>query len=126
MGVLDEMPAVEPSFGFDARVRQRVAADRGCHGFAGFCPNPRLALSMALLVVLCVWVLKVPWHGSELGPATAGSENEQFQEIKDLGVLENYDVLTNLDALSELAPVPVEHPEPPRQTQQSPNQHGGV
>ena len=25
--VLDELPAIEPSFGFDARVRQRVAAE---------------------------------------------------------------------------------------------------
>ena len=51
--VLDEVPAIEPSFGFDARVRQRVAAE----------PQPELvwvvraasrglALSAALLVAL--------------------------------------------------------------------------
>ena len=47
--VLDELPAVEPSFGFDARVRQRVAAEpqRGWLGswFHSFVPQPRLAMS---------------------------------------------------------------------------------
>ena len=34
----------------------------------------------------------------------AVNETEQFQEIKDLPVLENYEVLTKFDALSELTP----------------------
>jgi hypothetical protein len=34
--------------------------------------------------------------------ANAASE-EQFQEIKDLRVLDNYEVLTKFDALSELS-----------------------
>jgi hypothetical protein len=35
----------------------------------------------------------------------AGTEQQDFEAIKDLGVLENYDVLSKFDALSE---VPVE------------------
>ena len=36
--------------------------------------------------------------------ATVANENEQFQAIKDLRVLDNYEVLTKFDALSELTP----------------------
>jgi hypothetical protein len=34
--------------------------------------------------------------------ATAGTEQQDFEAIKDLGVLENYDVLSKFDALSEV------------------------
>ena len=50
--VLEEMPTVEPSFGFDARVRQRVAAEPQRGWFDWFVPQARLAFSAALLVAL--------------------------------------------------------------------------
>jgi hypothetical protein len=81
---------------------------------------------MAFLVVLCVWIVRLPGPGS--GVATTpveASENEQFQVIKDLGVLEDYDVLTKFDALSELAP-PVQEPEQPRHDPHPTNNNGGV
>lgn len=106
--VLEEVPAIEPSFGFDARVRQRVAAEPQRRWFSWFVPQPRLAFSVALLVALSVLVARLPHRGSVAAPPTAASENEQFQEIEDLGVLENYEVLTKFDALSELTPVAVE------------------
>lgn len=126
-GILDEMPVIEPSFGFDARVRQRVAAEPRRQWLGWLVPQPRLALSMALLVALCVWIVKLPRQGS--GVATAPvttSENEQFQVIKDLGVLENYDVLTKFDALSELVPPSVQQPVQPRHDQHPANDNGGV
>jgi hypothetical protein len=36
---------------------------------------------------------------------------QQFEMIKDLPVLENYDELSKFDALSELGPAPVAVPE---------------
>ena len=103
--VLEEMPAIEPSFGFDARVRQRVAAEPQPRWF-GFVPQPRLAFSMVLLFALSLWMAKIPQQNANsvaTGATTsAAAESEQFQAIKDLGVLDNYEVLTKFDALSEL------------------------
>jgi anti-sigma factor RsiW len=95
--VLDEVPAIEPSFAFDARVRARVAAEPRPRWFGWLVPQPRLALSMALLLVMGVWLAKLP-------PAdnSGAAKTQDFEAIKDLGVLENYDVLTKFDALSEL------------------------
>ncbi len=114
--VLDELPAVEPSFGFDARVRQRVAAEPGRSWFGWFAPQARFALSAALLVALTVWVAKLPGnHPQAPIPAPAVltvSSDQDFDAVKDLGVLEDYDVVTNMDALSQL--VPAKAPETPK------------
>ena len=48
--VMDEMPVIEPSLGFDARVRQRVAAEPRERWFGWLVPQPRLAFSMAFLL----------------------------------------------------------------------------
>jgi anti-sigma factor RsiW len=125
--VLEEMPAVEPSFGFDARMRQRVAAEPRPQWFRWFVPQPRLAFSMALLLVLSVWMAKLPQRSEVVAPApSTASENEQFQAIKDLGVLDNYEVLTKFDALSELTPSPVQPEEKPQQNRPAANSNGGA
>ncbi|MGA7029061.1 MAG: hypothetical protein WBY24_10455, partial [Candidatus Acidiferrales bacterium] len=80
-------------------------------------PQPRLAFSMALLLALSVWMAKLP---RDVNPAT--SEQQDFEAIKDLGVLENYDVLSKFDALSE---VPVDAtPEQQQAQPPSPNSDG--
>ena len=104
--VLDELPAVEPSFGFDARVRQRVAAE----------PRPKLVWMVRAAGALCVFggaaggadgvgreAACEPSSGATPTPRlpSAASSDQDFDAIKDLGVLENYDVLTKFDALSE-------------------------
>ena len=103
--MLEELPVIEPSLGFDARVRERVAAEPQRHWFWNFIPQPRLAFSVALLLLLSIGIAKFPQRnvGGPV-PVAAVSETEQFQEIKDLPVLENYEVLTKFDALSELTP----------------------
>jgi len=102
-GALEEVPAIEPSLGFDARVRQRVAAEPRQRWFAWLAPWPRLALSAAVLAALAVVMLvKLPSRHSGPSGTAAVMKQEDFNAIKDLGVLENYDVVTNLDALSEL------------------------
>jgi anti-sigma factor RsiW len=109
---MDELPAIEPSFGFDARVRQRVAAEPRSGWFAWFVPQARLALAAVLLIAFTVWIAKRPTSNSALGPtpgATAASEQD-FNAIKNLGVLENYDIVTKMDALAQLDPVSDQQP----------------
>lgn len=94
---MDEAPAIEPSLGFDARLRQRLAAEPQRKSWAWLLPAPRLSLAVALLAILTLWVsnrqpVVEPVQGSEA----------QFRMIKDLGVLENYDVLKNFEPLSDL------------------------
>ncbi len=104
-GVMDEMPVIEPSFGFDARVRQRVAAEPRRKWFGWIVPQPRLALSAALLAVFAVWMVKTTPVNTHVESVTATSIQQQdFNAIKNLDVLENYDVVTSMDALSELVP----------------------
>lgn len=115
--VLDEVPAIEPSFAFDARVRERVAAEPPPRWFGWLVPQPRMALSVALLLVLGVWMAKLPPVDSSLAAKT-----QDFEAVKDLGVLENYDVLTKFDALSEL---PTSAPDSDKQQDLSNPDDGG-
>ncbi|MGA3293726.1 MAG: zf-HC2 domain-containing protein [Candidatus Acidiferrales bacterium] len=116
--MLDEVPAVEPSFGFDARVRQRVAAEPRLRWYGWFVPAPRIAFAAALLIALMVWVARIPLTNPGAPPTVAAIQQEDFNAIKDLGVLENYDVVTKMDALSELAPVTTSQPDKPQQGEQ--------
>jgi anti-sigma factor RsiW len=117
--MLGEMPAIEPSVGFNARVRQRVAAEPRPNWFAWFEPQARFALSAALLVALAVWIGRLP-TSHPVAPSTAASaasSDQDFEAVKDLGVLENYDVVTKMDALSELVPAAA-----PQTAKPAPNQ----
>lgn len=99
--VMAEVPSVEPSPAFDARLRQRIAEAPKPKLWGWMIPAPRFALAVALLVTLSVWV--GGRQPRSVNPQnTAANSEEQFRMIKDLGVLENYDVLSNFDALSDL------------------------
>lgn len=116
--VLDEVPVTEPSFGFDARLRQRIAAEPKPRWFAWMVPQPRLAFAMALLLVLCVWIARP----RDKAPANL-SADEQFQMIEHLGVLENYDLLSKSDVLAEVPAAPT--PQPDQSDDQTPPGDGG-
>jgi anti-sigma factor RsiW len=111
--VLDEAPAIEPSFGFDARLRQRIAAEPRRARFFGFVPQPRLALSMALLAAMLVLVVKLPIGNPVTQPQTAAVQQQDFNAIQNLNVLENYDVVTKLGALSDLVSTPLNDSQSP-------------
>jgi len=97
--MLEEVPAVEPSLGFDARVRQRVAAEPRPRLFAWPVPQPRFAFAVALLLVLAVWIsVTAPVPEQNLAAGNA----EEFEMIQNLQVLEDYEVLANLEVLSDL------------------------
>jgi anti-sigma factor RsiW len=123
--VMDYMPTIEPSLGFDARVRQRVAAEprRGWTGW--LVPHPRLAFSMAFLLLLSVWIARFPVQPVAVNTA-ASAQQEDFNAIKELGVLENYDVVTKMDALSELAPSVSQQQTRPEKQQQKDPRNGGM
>jgi anti-sigma factor RsiW len=101
---LDELPQIEPSGAFDARVRARVAAEPVKQSWwSVFAPSPRVAFAASMLVLATVWFGSRPTE--TLAPPSAGVEQEA-QVVSDLPVLENMDVLSNFDALSDL-PQPV-------------------
>jgi anti-sigma factor RsiW len=101
--MLNEVPVVEPSQAFEARLRARIAAEPQRQSWwtsvAAMMPSPRLALAVALLAVFSLWQGSRPVAVTE--PAAPVSSDAEFRMIQDLPVLENYDVLTSLDALSQ-------------------------
>lgn len=112
--VLEDIPAIAPSPAFDARVRARVEQDARRAGFWGWIvPSPRMAFAATALLIASIWLSSFqPGRMPAVHPsAGAGNQNAEaeFGMIKDLPVLEDYDVLTSFDALSEL---PVQQTQP--------------
>ena len=104
-GLLDELPQMEPSGAFDARVRARVAAEPVKRSWwAWFAPSPRVAFAASMLLLATVWIGSRPTHP----PSNLPVDPEQI--ANDLPVLENYDVLSNFEALTDL-PDPVQSDE---------------
>jgi hypothetical protein len=107
--LLDELPQIEPSGAFDARVRARVAAEPVKQSWwAVFAPSPRAALAASMLLLATIWI------GSRPAPTTDHFQNVAANpgniDPNDLPVLENYDVLANFEPLEEL-PQPVQSDE---------------
>ncbi len=103
-GLLDELPQIEPSGAFDARVRARVAAEPVKQSWwAVFAPSPRAALAASMLLLATIWI------GSRPGNVNVDSNGPTAQVIdpNDLPVLENYDILANFEPLTDL-PQPVQ------------------
>ena len=96
--LLDELPVIEPSGAFNARVHALVAAEpeKRRSWFAWFTPSPRIAFMASMLLLAAVWLGSVQ---KPVAPAIA----EQ-----DLPVVENadYDVISSFAPLSDLSQVP--------------------
>lgn len=105
-GMLDDLPEIIPSPSFDAALHARIAAEPPPRRFWSFLPSPRLAFAFTALVVLSVWFSSgphVPMHTAIAEqPAVEAPGDSDFGMIRDLPVLENYDVVSKFDALSEL------------------------
>ena len=105
---LDDLPAISPSPAFDASLRARIAAEPARRGFWDWLPSPRLAFAVTALIAMSVWMSSVPrviTNPSVVGQAIQASKvtaESDFGMIRDLPVLENYDVISKFDALSEL------------------------
>ena len=107
-GVLEEAPTVRPSAGFDALVRSRIAREGSRRNLWSWliAPSPRLAVGVTALLVFSIWLSSIPPAGRTPAPAPSAGDAE-FAMIADLPVLEDYDVLANFEALSELPVQPV-------------------
>jgi anti-sigma factor RsiW len=104
-GLLDELPQIEPSGAFDARVRARVAAEPVKQSWwAVFAPSPRVVFAASMLLLASFWIGSRP---SEPMIGSNAGVDQEAQVMSDLPVLENFDVLSNFDALSDL-PQPVQ------------------
>jgi anti-sigma factor RsiW len=104
--LLDELPMIEPSAAFDLRVRARVAAEPAKQSWwAWFTPSPRVAFAASMLLLATVWVGSYP-----------GSDQLQIDQA-DIPVLENYDVISSFEPLTEL-PQPVAADEAGQQNQE--------
>ena len=105
---LDDLPAISPSPAFDASLRARIAAEPARRGSWNWIPSPRLAFAVTALLAMSVWLSS--GHRVKTNPSVAGlasqmsqvSAESDFGMIRDLPVLENFDVISKFDALSEL------------------------
>lgn len=103
-GLLDELPKIEPSAAFDLRMQARIAAEPPRKSWwAWLAPSPRVAFAASLLLLATVWVASRP---AEQGLNLTAPDTE-LRMMKDLPVLEDYDVLANFEPLPDLPP-PVE------------------
>lgn len=94
---LDQAPALEPSPSFDARLRQRIAAEPRRSGWvAWLTPWPRLALAGAVIALLAVWVAAPLVEAPRENEAAAVAMVEQ--DIEDYDMLADFDAISTLDA----------------------------
>jgi Putative zinc-finger len=103
-GLLDELPVIEPSPAFDARVHALVAAEPVKQDWwAWLKVSPRVAFAASMLLVAALWLgfyqrpqPVLPWGGN--------AQVADDQMMQDLPVLEDHDVLSNFEPLKELPP----------------------
>jgi anti-sigma factor RsiW len=105
-GALDDLPVISPSASFDSSLRARVAAVADRPGFWGWIPSPTLAFAVAALVAMSVWLASMPRIANNNSATAHVPAETEFGMIRDLPVLENYEVISKFDALSELPASP--------------------
>lgn len=110
-GLLDELPVIEPSPEFDARVRALVAAEPVKQNWwAWLRISPRIAFAASMLLLATLWLgyYQRPQAPQLLNNPVVADE----QLMEDLPVLEDHDVISNFEPLKELPP-PVQGDDPP-------------
>lgn len=117
--VLDELPALAPSTAFDNRLRARMRQEPLRGFWSWIVPSPRMAFAVTALLIASIWLSS--FQPGRLAvthpPATVAIQNAEaeFGMIKDLPVLEDYDVVTSFDALSDLPVQPTSQSQPSNQ-----------
>jgi anti-sigma factor RsiW len=102
-GLLDELPVIEPSPEFDARVHALVAAEPVKQDWWTWLRvSPRVVFAASMLLLATLWFgfyqRQIPQVDLN-NPMVADD-----QMMKDLPVLEDHDVLSNFEPLKELPP----------------------
>jgi anti-sigma factor RsiW len=105
-GLLDELPVIEPSPAFDARVQARVSAEPVKESWwAWMRVSPRVAFAASMLLLATAWL---GFYSHPAAPQLPWSDSKEAdaQMMQDLPVLEDHDVLQNFEPLKSL-PAPV-------------------
>lgn len=107
-GLIDELPQIEPSEAFDLRVQALVAAEPVKKSWwAWYAPSPRIAFAVSMLLLAAFWMgsqsNRVNSHMNVPNAVTSTATVDP----NDLPVLENYDVISSFEPLTEL-PQPVQ------------------
>jgi anti-sigma factor RsiW len=116
-GLIDELPQIVPSAAFDLRVHALVAAEPLKKSWwTLYMPSPRIAFAASMLLLAAIWM------GSHPGPVNVNGvssvSNPAVVDPQDLPVLENYDVISSFEPLTELPqPVQANDSEDPDATQ---------
>jgi anti-sigma factor RsiW len=116
--VLEELPAVEASAAFDARLRQQVQAEaaRKASFWGWLAPQVRVVLATGALLTLALVLVRMPRPDTTTQPGAGGgptavvgteaprlaNSDEELKLLENLAVLEDYDILDSFEALSEL------------------------
>lgn len=99
---LDGLPAIEPSAWFDARLRARMNEPLPKRAWLGGLPvSVRWGAVAVALAALTIWISLRP-QVARRAPTASVQSQEDFAVIKNLPELENYDVISNFEALSAL------------------------
>ena len=105
--LLGELPMIEPSDAFDARVHALVAAEpvarQSWWAWLDFSPRIAFAASMLLIAALYLGISGTRQVVTLPDPQTADA-----QMMQDLPVLEDHDVLQNFEPLKDLPAQPYE------------------
>lgn len=100
-GLLDELPLIEPSPAFDARVHALVAAEPvKQQWWAWLRVPPRVMLVASALLVAALWLGFYPRPG--VIPPEFNQQEADAQMMQDLPVLEDHDMLSNFEPLKDL------------------------
>jgi hypothetical protein len=104
-GLLDELPVIEPSPEFDARVHALVAAEpvKRQSSWAWLTVSPRVAFAASMLLLAALWMGFYP-RPQQVLPWGGNPQMADEQMMQDLPVLEDHDVLSNFEPLKELPP----------------------
>jgi len=112
-GLLGELPKIEPSPAFDARVHALVAAEPVKQSWwAWLRISPRAAFAASMLLLATVWL-----GYTQLGSVQPPIQVDDAQLMQDLPVLEDHDVLQDFEPLKSL-PAPVQADEASESQQQ--------
>jgi len=115
-GLLDELPVIEPSPEFDARVHALVAAEPVKQDWwAWLRIPPRVAVAAPALLLATLWLGYYQQQVPSVDVNNPMVADEQM--MQDLPVLEDHDVLSNFEPLKELPP-PVQDDDQPDTQQQ--------
>jgi anti-sigma factor RsiW len=102
--LLEELPVIEPSAAFDARVHALVAAEpvKQSSWWAWLSVPPRIAFAASVLAIAMAWMGIA--SRQPVGQPQVDMAQTDAQMMQDLPVLEDHDVLSNFEPLKELPP----------------------